>query len=177
MGGSLSQQGAQSPFLECPAGACWATRCGLRTRSFRFPDMAHGLHPVPRTARPEARREAPGGLVIKHNANQRYATDAVGCASSGACAEGGLPAARPRQGRQRPRPTTGPSRPGSQWKTVDVGSPQLSCIPVERCGRRRRVQPCGAPLYLRVAKAVDVDGVDPFWADPGKGWGVAVSAC
>jgi len=24
---------------------------------------------------------------------------------------------------------------------------------------------------------VDVDGVDPFWADPGKGWGVAVSSC
>ncbi len=31
--------------------------------------------------------------------------------------------------------------------------------------------------YSDVAKAVDVDGVDPFWADPGKGWGVAVSAC
>ena len=43
--------------------------------------MAHGLHPNYADRHdPKHAVKFQGGLVIKHNANQRYATDAVGCA-------------------------------------------------------------------------------------------------
>ena len=65
------------------------------------------------------------------------------------------------------------------FETVDVGhAAALDAFLSRDHGRRRRVLRGVNRSALRdvadVAKAVDVDGGDPFWADPGKGWGVAV---
>ena len=192
--GSLSQQGAQSPFLGDVLRRAYK---GLRgcdfdafvARSFQISsDMAHGLHPNYADRHdPKHAVKLQGGLVIKHNANQRYATDAVGCALLRRFAQ---QAACPLQdfavkADSGCGTTIGPiTAAGLGLKTVDVGPPQLSMhscreiMGADDVYYAVKTFRAAFETYSDVAKAVDiVDGVDPFWADPGKGWGVAVSSC
>ena len=191
--GSLSQQGAQSPFLgdvlrRAYKGLRGADFDAFVARSFQISsDMAHGLHPNYADRHdPKHAVKLQGGLVIKHNANQRYATDAVGCALLRRFAE---KAACPLQdfavkADSGCGTTIGPiTAAGLGLKTVDVGPPQLSMhscreiMGADDVYYAVKTFRAAYETYSDVSKAVDVDGVDPFWADPGKGWGVAVSAC
>ena len=191
--GSLSQQGAQSPFLgdvlrRAYKGLRGADFDAFVARSFQISsDMAHGLHPNYADRHdPKHAVKLQGGLVIKHNANQRYATDAVGCALLRRFAQ---QAACPLQdfavkADSGCGTTIGPiTAAGLGLKTVDVGPPQLSMhscreiMGADDVYYAVKTFRAAYETYSDVAKAVDVDGLDPFWADPGKGWGVAVSSC
>ena len=88
--GSGTKQGADSSFLEdvlCRVSA--ALGCSdvqyraLLTNSFMVSaDNAHAVHPNhPEYADRNDRPEMNKGIVIKHNANQRYTTDAVSAAA------------------------------------------------------------------------------------------------
>ena len=137
--GSSSAEGAQGSFLEDVLrrivsategdhGQAFAMACA-RSRLVSS-DMAHGVHPnysdrheashVPRLG---------GGPVIKSNANQSYATDAVGMAHfRAACADAGVSVQHFATRADLPCGSTiGPltaTRLGVA--TVDVGNPMLS---------------------------------------------------
>ena len=133
--GSDSAPGAGSTMLgevlaRLSGGAPGALAAAARKSFFVSADMAHALHPnYPGT---HAEQHAPalgGGLVIKNNVSQRYATDAPGAFTVRAvAAAAGLPiqdfCARQDAGCGS---TIGPivaTRLGV--RTVDVGLPQLS---------------------------------------------------
>ncbi|KAH8051518.1 aminopeptidase [Aureococcus anophagefferens] len=108
-------------------------------------DMAHGVHPNYASA--DHGPKLQGGLVIKHNANQRYATNAVG-------------AVMVREFAAR----------------ADVPTQDFAVKADSGCGTT--IGPITAALTgMRTVDAVDVDGPDPFWADPGKGWASAKLQC
>ncbi|KAH8045571.1 aminopeptidase [Aureococcus anophagefferens] len=88
--GSLSAQGANlcanSPAFKDVLSRAYAALEGRDEHAFVArslqisSDMAHGVHPNYAEQRhdPKHGPKLQGGLVIKHNANQRYATNAVG---------------------------------------------------------------------------------------------------
>jgi aspartyl aminopeptidase len=91
--GSQSATGAEGPLLRDSVSRLWAglapaaaaadpTAAAFRARSFHISsDMAHAVHP--NYADRHDKNHGPklgAGLVLKHNANQRYATDAVAAA-------------------------------------------------------------------------------------------------
>ena len=99
--GSGTKQGADSSFLtdvlSRVGAALGADDAALRTaacRSFMVSaDNAHAVHPNhPEKYDAENRVFMNGGVVIKHNANQKYTTDAVSSAIfSEICARAGVP--------------------------------------------------------------------------------------
>ena len=99
--GSGTKQGADSSFLTDVlarvGAALGADDAALRTaacRSFMVSaDNAHAVHPNhPEKYDAENRVFMNGGVVIKHNANQKYTTDAVSSAVfSEICARAGVP--------------------------------------------------------------------------------------
>lgn len=99
--GSGTKQGADSTFLRevlaraaAALGAKPEEMPGLISRSFLVSaDNAHALHPNhPEKYDAENRVYMNGGVVIKHNANQKYTTDAVSAAIfSEICRRAGVP--------------------------------------------------------------------------------------
>lgn len=84
--GSTTRQGAASTFLKDTLkrvvyglGGTEATYLQMLAASFMISaDNAHALHPnYPDKTDPANRPVLNGGIVIKHNANQKYTTDAV----------------------------------------------------------------------------------------------------
>ena len=150
-------------------------------------DMAHGVHPnYAERHDPKHGPKLQGGLVIKHNANQRYATNAVGAVMVREfAARADVPtqdfAVKADSGCGT---TIGPITAAlTGMRTVDVGPPQLS---MHSCREMMgsddvfyTIKLCKAAYehFADVTKAVDVDGPDPFWADPGKGWASAKLQC
>lgn len=92
--GSQSATGAEGPLLRDSVSRIWAglapaaaaaadtSAAAFRARSFHISsDMAHAVHPNYADRHDKAHGPKLGaGLVLKHNANQRYATDAVAAA-------------------------------------------------------------------------------------------------
>lgn len=87
--GSGSKQGADSTFLTdvlMRAGAALGAsdselRAALAASFMVSADNAHAVHPNhPEKYDAQNRTMMNGGVVIKHNANQKYTTDAVSCA-------------------------------------------------------------------------------------------------
>jgi len=191
--GSLSAQGAQSPAFEdvlrraydalggVPGHGFTGDFSAFKARSLQISsDMAHGIHPnYAERHDPKHGVKLQGGLVVKHNANQRYATNAVGAAlvrefarradvpvqdfavkADAACGT-----------------TIGPiTAAGTGIRTVDVGPPQLSMHSIrEMMGADDvfysvKTFAKAYEAYHDVNKAVDVDGPGVFWTDPGSGW-------
>ena len=99
--GSSSKQGADSTFLtdvlSRTAGALGKNAdqtCAMISSSFMVSaDNAHAVHPNhPEKYDADNRTFMNGGVVIKHNANQKYTTDAVSCAIfCEICARAGVP--------------------------------------------------------------------------------------
>ena len=99
--GSSTKQGADSTFMDdvfsriCTAlGATDSQKRALVARSFMVSaDNAHGVHPNhPEKYDAQNRTFMNGGIVIKHNANQKYTTDAVSSAIfSAVCEKAGVP--------------------------------------------------------------------------------------
>ena len=85
--GSASAQGAASPVMldamrrvaaSLAGGEAEAVERSIRASFLVSADMAHGLHPnYADKHEPQHQPKIGGGLTVKHNANQRYATDAV----------------------------------------------------------------------------------------------------
>lgn len=83
--GSATKQGAAATFLndtlERIAGKRRALRTALATSYMASIDNAHAVHPNhPELADPDNSPVLNGGIVIKHNASQKYTTDAVAAA-------------------------------------------------------------------------------------------------
>ena len=99
--GSGTKQGADSTFLSdvlsrvCAAlGTTDSQSRALIARSFMVSaDNAHAVHPNhPEKYDAQNRTYMNGGVVIKHNANQKYTTDGVSCAVfSQVCQRAGVP--------------------------------------------------------------------------------------
>ena len=99
--GSGSKQGADSTFLTdvlTRAGAALGAtdgeiRAAIAASFMVSADNAHAVHPNhPEKYDAQNRTFMNGGVVIKHNANQKYTTDAVSCAVfSSLCAMAGVP--------------------------------------------------------------------------------------
>ncbi|MBR0162926.1 MAG: M18 family aminopeptidase [Oscillospiraceae bacterium] len=99
--GSKTRQGADSSFLRTVLERiCYGS--GLEQEAFRMlihdsflvsADNAHALHPnYPRYYDPENRVHLNGGIVLKYQAGQRYATDAVSAAVvKKICRDQGIP--------------------------------------------------------------------------------------
>jgi len=189
--GSLSAQGAHSPFFEETferiAAALDSEIYSLKARSFQISsDMAHAVHPNygerhDRANRPQLQQ----GLVIKHNQNQRYATNSIGATLVRKFAEiAGAPVQEFCVRADSACGTTiGPITSGATGiRTVDVGPPQLSmhsCREVMACddvGHSIRVFKAAFTNYASLAQGVEIDGPDPFWGTPGNGWGLRTSA-
>ena len=138
--GSLSATGAQGPLLRdallripaclgAPDPACAAA---FRARALLISaDMAHAHHPnYSERHDPEHAPKLGKGLVIKHNANQRYATNDLGATFVRRCAAKAQVAPCQEfavKADQACGSTIGPiSAANLGIRTVDVGSPQLS---------------------------------------------------
>ena len=136
--GSGTKQGAHSTFLTDVLNrvgtALGATdgeiRAAIASGFMVSADNAHALHPN-HTEKYDAENRTfmNGGVVIKHNANQKYTTDAVSCAIfSEICARAGVPA----QMFNNRSDVAGGSTLGNianahaSMNTVDIGLPQLA---------------------------------------------------
>ncbi|MDO5377460.1 MAG: M18 family aminopeptidase [Clostridia bacterium] len=99
--GSGTKQGADSSFLSdvlCRAASALGmsadeTRAALCASFMVSADNAHAVHPNhPEKYDAGDRAYMNGGVVVKHNANQKYTTDAVSCAVfAKICADAGVP--------------------------------------------------------------------------------------
>ncbi|KAL6768469.1 Aspartyl aminopeptidase [Auxenochlorella protothecoides] len=137
--GSASAQGAAGPVLQdtiarvaavLGGGAEGAVQRALQASFLLSADMAHALHPNYPDRHDAAHAPRLGdGIVLKHNANQRYATTAVSATLfREVCRQAGVPTAdfavRSDMGCGS---TIGPIlASGLGLRTVDVGLPQLS---------------------------------------------------
>ncbi len=136
--GSNTRQGADSTFLTDVLERI-AHGCGLNREEWKAAaagsflvsaDNAHAIHP----AHPEYadKGEFPvlnGGIVIKYNANQRYATDAVSAAVfQSVCQKAGVPVQRYSNRADLPGGSTLGSISTAHLSvpTVDIGLPQLA---------------------------------------------------
>ena len=99
--GSGSKQGADSTFLgdvfarvgEALGAKDSEIRAAIASSFMVSADNAHAVHPNhPEKYDAQNRTVMNGGVVIKHNANQKYTTDAVSCAIfSEICRQAGVP--------------------------------------------------------------------------------------
>jgi len=99
--GSGSKQGADSTFLgdvlhrtgEALGAKDSQIRAAIAASFMASADNAHGVHPNHMEKYDAQNRTyMNGGVVIKHNANQKYTTDAVSCAIfSAVCEKAGVP--------------------------------------------------------------------------------------
>ncbi|KAF6166896.1 hypothetical protein GIB67_020330 [Kingdonia uniflora] len=137
--GSNSAQGAGSPVMLDALSRITNSFCSTNSKLiekaiqksfFVSADMAHALHPNYMDKHEENHQpKLHGGLVIKHNANQRYATNAVTSFIFREIAEKhGLPVQDFVVRNDMPCGSTiGPIlASGVGIRTVDVGAPQLS---------------------------------------------------
>ena len=136
--GSSTKQGADSTFLhdtllritEALGGGSSDYRRVLASSFMVSADNAHAVHPNhPEYADPNHRPLINGGIVIKHNANQRYTTDSVSAAVFTAiCRQANVPI----QHFTNRADMAGGSTLGNisntqvSLNTVDIGLPQLS---------------------------------------------------
>ncbi len=136
--GSSTKQGADSTFMDdvltriCTAlGADDSRRRALIASSFMVSaDNAHAVHPNhPEKFDAQNRTFMNGGVVIKHNANQKYTSDAVSAAIFAAvCQKAGVPV----QHFANRSDVLGGSTLGNianthaSMNTVDIGLPQLA---------------------------------------------------
>ncbi len=147
--GSASATGASGPLLETVLGRLadalgWGVQesVAARARSVLVSaDAGHAVHPnYPQLHDPDHRPLPNAGPLIKFNANQRYATDAVGEAVwRRACAAAGVPTQDFVSNNSVPCGSTiGPlSATRLGIRTVDVGIPLLSMHSArELCGVR-----------------------------------------
>ncbi|MFT4217309.1 MAG: M18 family aminopeptidase [Micropruina sp.] len=147
--GSASATGASGPLLETVLGRLadalgWNVQesAAARARSVLVSaDAGHAVHPnYPQLHDPDHRPLPNAGPLIKFNANQRYATDAVGEAIwRRACAAAGVPTQDFVSNNSVPCGSTiGPlSATRLGIRTVDVGIPLLSMHSArELCGVR-----------------------------------------
>lgn len=184
--GSASAQGAESPLFEDAmtriAQALGSDIYALKARSFQISsDMAHAVHPNYSDRHdPKNRPRLHGGLVLKHNANQRYATNAIGASMVRRFAQ---MANAPVQefcvkADSRCGSTIGPiTAAGTGVRTVDVGAPQLSMhscrelMASDDVFHAVKIFVQAFRNYGTLSHGVEIDGPDPFWSDPGAGWG------
>lgn len=158
--GSASTSGAAGPILEQVIEriiASFDPSTDARARSLAASscisaDMAHGVHPNYADRHEPGHRPLPnGGPVVKFNANQRYATDALTAAIfAEACTTAGVPLQTFVSRNSQPCGSTiGPvtaTRLGID--TVDVGCAMLSMHSArELCGAD------DADLFLRALRA------------------------
>ena len=133
--GSVSPQGAGSSLLEDTLGRICdglkLNRGRMLAQSFLVSaDNAHAIHPDhPEYADRGNCPRMNGGVVIKFNANQRYATDGRSCAVfRAACAEAGVPVQLMANRSDLPGGSTLGSIAGTlvPVSTVDIGLAQLA---------------------------------------------------
>ncbi|MFT4228292.1 M18 family aminopeptidase [Micropruina sp.] len=147
--GSASATGASGPLLETVLGRLadalgWGVQESAAARACSVlvsADAGHAVHPsYPQLHDPDHRPLPNAGPLIKFNANQRYATDAVGEAVwRRACAAAGVPTQDFVSNNSVPCGSTiGPlSATRLGIRTVDVGIPLLSMHSArELCGVR-----------------------------------------
>ena len=136
--GSTTKQGADSTFMDdvlarvCAAlGASDSQKRALVAASFMVSaDNAHAVHPNhPEKYDAQNRTFINGGVVIKHNANQKYTTDALSCAVfSAVCQKADVPV----QHFVNRSDVLGGGTLGNianshvSMNTVDIGLPQLA---------------------------------------------------
>jgi aspartyl aminopeptidase len=185
--GSLSAQGADSPFfaetMARVASSLGADLPSTKARSFQISsDMAHAVHPNYSDRHDPANKpRLHGGLVLKHNANQRYATNALGASLVRRFAEIAKVSVQEFAVKADSAcgTTIGPiTAGGTGIRTVDVGPPQLS---MHSCRELMATSDVRSSVKLFVAafdnfaavsRALDPgDGPDAFWTEPGNGWG------
>ncbi len=136
--GSGTKQGAASTFLfdtlariNESFGGTHTSLCKALSSSFMVSaDNAHAVHPNhPEYADPAHRPAMNGGIVIKHNANQRYTTDAVSSALfTEICRKAGAPVQHfaNRADLQGGSTLGNISNTNVALNTVDIGLAQLS---------------------------------------------------
>ena len=136
--GSTTARGADSTWLTrvleqrhlALGGDRGSFLAGLDDTLLLSADMAHGTHPnYPERHEPHHWIRLGGGPVIKHNANERYATDAAGAAAfTLACAAADVPVQEySHRGDLACGSTIGPLAAAQLGvTTVDVGMAQLS---------------------------------------------------
>ena len=136
--GSETKQGAASTFLqstlerinEALGGKLSDYLSALASGFMVSADNAHAVHPNhPEYADTPHRPAMNGGIVIKHNANQRYTTDSVSSAVfSEICAKAGVPVQHFANRADIPGGSTlgNISNTKVPLNTVDIGMPQLS---------------------------------------------------
>lgn len=137
--GSDSAQGAGSPVMrDCitrvtqllAEGAEGAVQRAMRNSFLISADMAHALHPNYADKHdPELAPRLGSGLVLKHNVNQRYATNAVSATLfREVCRRAGVPTAEfAVRSDMACGSTIGPIlAAGLGVRTVDIGVPQLA---------------------------------------------------
>ena len=136
--GSCSKQGADSTFLRDTmtriGSALGATdemiRAAMAGGFMASADNAHAVHPNhPGTFDAQNRTFMNGGVVIKHNANQRYTTDGVSAALfSEICKKANVPVQHFTNRSDLPGGSTLGNISNAQvsMNTVDIGLPQLA---------------------------------------------------
>ena len=136
--GSGTAQGADSPFLSnvltrlaLSLGLTYDETMALIARSFMISaDNAHSVHPNhPEYADPVNRPVINGGIVIKYNAQQRYATDALSAAAfKELCRELSIPVQTFTNRSDNPGGSTlgNISNTKVSMPTVDIGLAQLA---------------------------------------------------
>lgn len=175
--GSGSKQGADSTFLLdvlVRAGAALGAtdseiRAAIAASFMASADNAHAVHPNhPEKYDAQNRTLMNGGVVIKHNANQKYTTDAVSCAVfSSLCAMADVPV----QHFANRSDMLGGSTLGNiankhaSMNTVDIGLAQLamhSCYETAGCADVEHMIRALSSLYshnivLRADGALTID--------------------
>lgn len=136
--GSGTAQGADSPFLSnvltrlaLSLGLTYDETMAMIARSFMISaDNAHSVHPNhPEYADPVNRPAINGGIVIKYNAQQRYATDALSAAAfKELCRELSIPVQTFTNRSDNPGGSTlgNISNTKVSMPTVDIGLAQLA---------------------------------------------------
>lgn len=136
--GSGSKQGADSTFLTdvlTRAGAALGAtdseiRAAIASSFMASADNAHAVHPNhPEQYDAQNRTLMNGGVVIKHNANQKYTTDAVSCAVfSTLCAMADVPVQHFANRSDMPGGSTlgNIANKHASMNTVDIGLAQLA---------------------------------------------------